>query len=72
MAARKSKVTEGIKCIKIPSDFTKLNCLVFGISKDSLKKHQNFIKKSNLLVNLLLANWQSKTFSASDNSGTAL
>ena len=38
---------------KYLSDFTKLNCLVFGISKDSLKKHQNFIKKSNLLVNLL-------------------
>ena len=35
------------------ADFTKLNCLVFGISKDSLKKHQNFIKKSSLLVNLL-------------------
>ena len=30
-----------------------MDCLVFGISKDSIKKHQNFIKKHNLLVNLL-------------------
>ncbi len=44
---------EAISFSKYLSDFTKLNCLVFGISKDSLKKHQNFIKKSNLLVNLL-------------------
>ena len=43
---------EAISFSKYLSDFTKLNCLVFGISKDSLKKHQNFIKKSNLLVNL--------------------
>ena len=33
--------------------FNKLNCLVFGISKDSIKKHQSFIKKQNLLVDLL-------------------
>ena len=44
---------EAISFSKHLADFTKLNCLVFGISKDSLKKHQNFIKKSNLLVNLL-------------------
>ncbi|MBV68851.1 MAG: thioredoxin-dependent thiol peroxidase [Pelagibacterales bacterium] len=44
---------EAISFSKYLSDFTKMNCLVFGISKDSLKKHQNFIKKSNLLVNLL-------------------
>ncbi len=44
---------EAISFSKYLSDFTKLNCLVFGISKDSLKKHQNFIKKNNLLVNLL-------------------
>ena len=30
-----------------------MDCLVFGVSKDSIKKHQNFIKKNNLLVNLL-------------------
>ena len=34
-------------------EFKKLNCQVFGISKDSVKKHQNFIKKQNLLVDLL-------------------
>ena len=44
---------EAISFSKYLSDFTKMNCLVFGISKDSLKKHQNFIKKNNLLVNLL-------------------
>ena len=44
---------EAISFSKYLADFTKLNCLVFGISKDSLKKHQNFIKKSNLLVDLL-------------------
>ena len=44
---------EAISFSKHLADFTKLNCLVFGISKDSLKKHQNFIKKSSLLVNLL-------------------
>ena len=44
---------EAISFSSLLADFTKLNCLVFGISKDSLKKHQNFIKKSNLLVNLL-------------------
>ena len=44
---------EAISFSKSLQEFTKLNCLVFGISKDSLKKHQNFIQKSNLLVNLL-------------------
>ena len=36
---------EAISFTKLLAEFTKLNCLVFGISKDSLKKHQNFIKK---------------------------
>ena len=31
----------------------KLGYLVFGISKDSTKKHRNFIEKHNLLVDLL-------------------
>ena len=44
---------EAISFSKFLSEFSKFNCLVFGISKDSIKKHQNFIKKSNLLVNLL-------------------
>ena len=44
---------EAISFSKFLAEFNKLNCLVFGISKDSIKKHQNFIQKSNLLVNLL-------------------
>ena len=44
---------EAISFSKLLAEFSKLNCLVFGISKDTIKKHQNFIKKSNLLVNLL-------------------
>ena len=44
---------EAISFSKLLGEFTKLDCLVFGISKDSIKKHQNFIQKSNLLVNLL-------------------
>ena len=31
----------------------KLGYLVFGISKDSTKKHRNFIEKHNLLIDLL-------------------
>ena len=44
---------EAISFSKLLPEFTKIDCLVFGISKDSIKKHQNFIKKHNLLVNLL-------------------
>ena len=44
---------EVISFSKYLSDFTKMNCLVFGISKDSIKKHQNFISKQNLKVDLL-------------------
>ncbi|MDC3024026.1 thioredoxin-dependent thiol peroxidase [Alphaproteobacteria bacterium] len=44
---------EAISFSNFLAEFNKLNCLVFGISKDSIKKHQNFIQKSNLLVNLL-------------------
>lgn len=44
---------EAISFSKFLAEFSKLNFLVFGISKDTIKKHQNFIKKSNLLVNLL-------------------
>ncbi len=44
---------EAIGFSKHIKEFKKLNCQVFGISKDSVKKHQNFIKKQNLLVDLL-------------------
>ena len=44
---------EAIGFSKLIKEFRKLDCQVFGISKDSVKKHQNFIKKQNLLVDLL-------------------
>ncbi len=44
---------EAIGFSKLITEFKKLDCQVFGISKDSVKKHQNFIKKQNLLVDLL-------------------
>ena len=45
--------TESIDFSKLLKKFNKLNCKVFGISKDSVKKHQNFIEKQKLLVDLL-------------------
>ena len=44
---------EAISFSKLLYKFKKLNFQVFGISKDSIKKHQNFIKKQNLSVDLL-------------------
>ena len=44
---------EAIGFSKHIKEFKKLNCQVFGISKDSVKKHQNIIKKQNLLDDLL-------------------
>ena len=44
---------EAISFSKLLNKFKKLNFQVFGISKDSIKKHQNFIKKQNLSVDLL-------------------
>ncbi len=34
-------------------DFKKLDCVVLGVSKDSIKKHCNFIDKFNLELTLL-------------------
>ena len=44
---------EAISFSKLLSKFKKLNVQVYGISKDSIKKHQNFINKQNLSVDLL-------------------
>ncbi len=44
---------EAISFSKLLNKFKKLNFQVFGISKDSIKKHQNFINKQNLSVDLL-------------------
>ena len=35
--------TESIEFNKLLPEFKKLNCVVFGISRDSVKSHQNFI-----------------------------
>ena len=35
------------------SEFNKLQCYILGISKDSIKKHQNFIQKQSLTIDLL-------------------
>ena len=47
-------------CTKEPISFSKyknkinsLNYHIFGISKDSIKKHQGFIEKQNLTIDLL-------------------
>ena len=34
-------------------DFNKLNCILYGISKDDYKKHTRFIEKYSLKINLL-------------------
>ena len=44
---------EAIGFSKFKTKFNKLGCQIFGISKDSVKKHQNFISKQNLTIDLL-------------------
>ena len=44
---------EAVSFSELLPKFNKLDCLVFGVSKDSITKHNNFIKKQNLLVDLL-------------------
>ena len=34
-------------------DFKKLNCLIFGVSRDSLKSHENFKKKQEFPFDLI-------------------
>lgn len=34
-------------------EFTSLNCVIIGISPDSITSHQNFIEKKNLKIELL-------------------
>lgn len=45
--------TEAIDFTARIDDFNALNCTVLGISKDSIKKHDNFRKKHDLGVALL-------------------
>lgn len=44
---------EAVEFSELLEEFKKLNTEVIGISKDSIKSHQNFIAKKNLSVNLL-------------------
>lgn len=45
--------TEGIAFSALKDDFAKANTVILGASKDSVKRHQNFIAKQNLTVQLL-------------------
>ena len=38
---------------KLLSKFKKLDCEVFGVSKDSIKKHEKFITKHSLTIDLI-------------------
>ena len=41
----------GFSCLK--DQFDALNTTIFGISRDSVKAHQNFTEKQNLTINLI-------------------
>ena len=41
----------GFSCLK--DQFDTLNCSIFGVSRDSVKAHQNFTEKQNLSINLI-------------------
>ncbi|MBL4601305.1 MAG: thioredoxin-dependent thiol peroxidase [Emcibacteraceae bacterium] len=45
---------ESIGFSSIKDQFTALDTVILGASKDSVKKHQNFIKKHNLTVKLIV------------------
>jgi len=45
--------TESIEFNQHLADFKKLNCVVFGLSRDSVKSHQNFIAKHDFKFDLL-------------------
>ena len=45
--------TEALEFSELLGEFSKLDCIVIGISPDSAKSHQNFIAKQNLNVLLL-------------------
>ena len=44
---------EAIEFSELKKDFDDLNTVIFGISKDSLEKHEKFKKKHDLLVELI-------------------
>ena len=50
--ATPSCTKEAIAFSQAKEDFEKLNTVIIGISKDSIKKHKNFIKKQGLKIKL--------------------
>lgn len=44
---------ESIGFSQLKDEFEKLNTVIIGASKDSVKKHQNFIEKQNLTIKLI-------------------
>ncbi len=71
---------EAMDFSSLNSDFEKENAVILGVSKDSLKSHQNFIQKRNLNINLLSDSdlevqkkyyvWRSKKFRGRESMGT--
>ena len=50
--ATPSCTKEAIAFSQAKEDFEKLNTVIIGISKDSIKKHKNFIEKQGLKIKL--------------------
>lgn len=46
--------TESKEFSELYDEFKKINCRIFGVSKDTMKKHQNFKSKFNFPFNLLV------------------
>ena len=45
--------TEAKEFSHLKNEFAALNCEIVGVSKDTIKKHQNFIAKQELTIDLL-------------------
>lgn len=45
--------TQAVDFTENLQDFAKLDAVILGVSKDSVKSHQNFVKKQNLQITLL-------------------
>lgn len=58
--------TEALEFSELLGEFSKLDCIVIGVSPDSAKSHQNFIAKQNL--NVLLLSDKDKNVAASYNA----
>jgi len=71
---------EAIDFSELKEEFEKNNTIIFGISKDTCKSHQNFIDKKGLTITLLsdpevevhkqMGVWQLKKFMGKEYIGT--